>query len=367
MITAVLVDDMKPALRELEFLLKKYLEISIIGIYTDPILAIEQIGFLKPEVVFLDINIPQLSGIDAASLIFKANPQTDIVFVTAYEEFAVKAFELSALDYLLKPVSPVRLEMSLEKLKKKHAEKAAAQASKGDQTLKIRCLGGFEVALQGSAPIKWRAEKTKELFAYLLHNIRRNISKDDILDALWRRDDPERAVRQLYNGVYYIRKALGDYGIDGSILSIDADYHLNTGDVEFDIHRFHTLHKQTEDRVEALECMEALYTGDYLGTLPYDWAAFERQHLLDMYTQCVTELSALYADSGRLDDAAAVLTKAYGFDPLSESVTKHLLALYRRTQNKCAAARHYSAYCALLKNELEIEPSESIRQLVDWF
>jgi len=84
MIKAVLVDDERPALRGLEHLLKSYPEISISGMYTNPLKAIDEIGQLKPEIVFLDINMPQLKGIDAASRILDSRPDTDIVFVTAF-------------------------------------------------------------------------------------------------------------------------------------------------------------------------------------------------------------------------------------------------------------------------------------------
>jgi two-component SAPR family response regulator len=365
LIKAILIDDERPALRGLEAMLKKYADIEILGMYLDPFEGIEKVREASADIVFLDINMPQLGGIDAASLIYKARPDTDVVFVTAYEEFAVKAYELSALDYLLKPVNAARLEISLERLRKKHAANSTGQTIASDRKLAIRCLGGFEVSFLGCAPIKWRAEKTKELFAFLLHNMRRNITKDEILDALWQRDIPDKAVRQLYNGIYYIRKAFVDYGIDRSLLCIDENYHLHATHVDFDVSRFYMLHKQAHNRMDTLERMEALYTGDYLGTLPYDWAVFERQQLLETYIQCVIELSSAYMDIGRYDDAAAILMKAYRHDPLSESVTKCLLTLYRKTQNKTAAVRHYSSYCTLLRKELDIEPSGLIRQLID--
>ncbi len=362
---AILIDDERPALRGLQAMLNKYPDIEILGMYTDPYEGIRQFKEAAPDIVFLDINIPQLSGIDAASLIYNESPDTDVVFVTAYDEFAVKAFELSALDYLLKPVDQARLEMTLEKVRKKHTEKNAGQTTKNTNKLKIRCLGGFEVE-QGAAPIKWRAEKTKELFAFLLHNMQRDLTKDKILDALWRQDNPDRAVKQLYNGIYYIRKALVDYGIDRGQISIDGKYHLQIINADYDVDQFYKLHKQEDRRIEALARMEALYTGDYLGTLPYDWAAFERQRILDMYIQSATELSTLYMSRDRDGDAAETLLKAYRHDPLSESVTRHLLMLYRKTQNKSAAARHYSSYCSFLKKELDLEPSESVYRLMDW-
>jgi len=166
MITAVLVDDMRPALRELEFLLKKYPEISISGMYTDPLAAIEKIGEMKPQVVFLDINMPQLKGIDAGSRILDLSPETDIVFVTAYDQYAVEAFEVHAMDYLLKPVAEKRLEKTVVRLQKKFSKAKEKHSLK----LQIRCFGRFQMGWEGREPIKWRTEKARELFTFLLQN-----------------------------------------------------------------------------------------------------------------------------------------------------------------------------------------------------
>jgi chemotaxis response regulator CheB len=81
MIKAVLVDDERPALRGLEHLLKSYPEISISGMYTNPLKAIDEIGQLKPDIVFLDINMPQLKGIDAATRILDSS-RTRILYLS---------------------------------------------------------------------------------------------------------------------------------------------------------------------------------------------------------------------------------------------------------------------------------------------
>lgn len=88
--------------------------------FTDPLEAISQIASIKPHLVFLDINMPQLQGIDAGSRILDLCPETDIVFVTAYDEYAVNAFEIHALDYILKPISKERFEKTINRVLKKN-------------------------------------------------------------------------------------------------------------------------------------------------------------------------------------------------------------------------------------------------------
>ncbi len=91
------------------------------------------------------------------------------------------------MDYLLKPVSEERLEKTIARLLKK-AQLPKEQVS---FKLQIRCFGRFQMGWEGKEPVKWRIEKAKELFAFLLQSHSRNISKDELLDRLWPEDDPD--------------------------------------------------------------------------------------------------------------------------------------------------------------------------------
>jgi two-component SAPR family response regulator len=359
-ITVVLVDDMRPALRELEFLLGKYPEFSITGMYTDPLTAIEKIVEQKPQVVFLDINMPQLQGIDAASRILDLSPDTEIVFVTAYDRYAVEAFEVHAMDYLLKPVSPDRLKKTAERLIKR---KSLVRES-NNRKLQIQCLGSFQVAWEGEEPIKWRAEKTRELFAFLLHKQGRNISREEILDKLWPEDEPEKAIRQLYNGIYHIRKVLEQYRIDRSLIKIDSSYHLKLGSVFYDVGRLYELGKSTPaDSLETLEEMESLYTGEYLQDKDYPWALFERESLEKLFQQCLLKLSQQYIEKKQFVKAENALLKAYRKNPYEEIITELLLRLYAETGEKSKAVRHFNAYATLLAEDLGIKPDGKLYDL----
>jgi two-component system LytT family response regulator len=111
----LLVDDERLARNELRRLLAAHADIEIVGEAVDVEDALAKIGVLKPELLFLDVQMP---GADGFSLLERLEPPLpQVIFTTAYDEFAVKAFEFSALDYLLKPVDPNRLVAALEKLR----------------------------------------------------------------------------------------------------------------------------------------------------------------------------------------------------------------------------------------------------------
>jgi two-component SAPR family response regulator len=357
---AVIIDDEQAALRSFQILLNKYPDIIITGIYNDPFEAIKQIKNNKPDVVFIDINMPQMNGLNAATCIMDESPSSEIVFVTAYDEYAIEAFELHAIDYLLKPVEEIRLCKTVARLKRKITE--IRQVS--TQNFTIRCFGCCKAEFAGGASMKFRAEKTKELFAYLLLNAGRDITKEELFDMLWPLDDPDKAIRQLYNGIYYIRKSMDDIGISKDILSVDSRYHLRIGTVDYDVAKFCSLFNITQNRKAVLEEMESLYLGDYLEGCLYEWAYYEREKLQGLYIQCAIELSKIYIEEKCFNKAEILLLKAYKKNSYEESITELLLTVYKLTKNKTAAGKHYKEYSVFLKKELNILPDKNIKILL---
>jgi len=111
-INAVIVDDEELAREALKMTLSDFPQIEIIGECSNGFEAVNSIKKLNPDLVFLDIQMPKINGFDVLELLGDDAPDT--IFVTAYDEYAVKAFEAHALDYLLKPVSKERMAQALE-------------------------------------------------------------------------------------------------------------------------------------------------------------------------------------------------------------------------------------------------------------
>ncbi len=115
-IRTLLVDDEDPARMALRRALSAAPDIEIVGEASNGIEAIEMIGELRPDLVFLDIEMP---GFDGFEVVQQLSDPPVIVFATAYDEYAVRAFEANAIDYLLKPVQPDRLERALARVRQK--------------------------------------------------------------------------------------------------------------------------------------------------------------------------------------------------------------------------------------------------------
>jgi two-component system, LytTR family, response regulator len=117
MLKAYLVDDELPALKRLTRLLESTKKVEIIGSSMNPADAIKALSADLPDVLFLDIQMPGMNGFD---LLASLERQPVVIFTTAYDQYALKAFEVNSIDYLLKPIEPEQLERALKKLEQFH-------------------------------------------------------------------------------------------------------------------------------------------------------------------------------------------------------------------------------------------------------
>lgn len=156
----MIVDDEIPAVRELKFLLSNYTEIEVVGEAYDGEDALELARKLKPEIIFLDIHMTSRDGIETARELIKQNPAPFIVFATGYDQYALQAFELNAVDYLLKPFQEERIASTIARIMK--------WAEKKETTEKVFVENEIEKMLQQTVNLKltdklavWDTEKIK--------------------------------------------------------------------------------------------------------------------------------------------------------------------------------------------------------------
>ena len=117
MIKAFIVDDEPLAREVVKKHLQKYSDITLVGEASDGFEALKLIPELKPDLLFLDIQMPKISGFELLELL---SDTPSVIFTTAFDEFALKAFEVNALDYLLKPIDPDELQAAIQKFILKH-------------------------------------------------------------------------------------------------------------------------------------------------------------------------------------------------------------------------------------------------------
>jgi two-component system response regulator LytT len=121
------VDDEQLAREELCFLLGQAGDVEIVGQAADGVDALRRVGELRPDLVFLDVQMPGLTGFEVAGRLIEAEIPSQLVFVTAFDQYAIDAFSVNAVDYLLKPVDHERLEQTLARVRRRLASEQVAK------------------------------------------------------------------------------------------------------------------------------------------------------------------------------------------------------------------------------------------------
>lgn len=152
MLRAVLVDDELHAREELEALLAETGEVTVVATCPGAVQGLRALRETRPDVLFLDISMPGVDGMQMLSMI-EPEWMPCVIFVTAYDEYALKAFDRNAVDYLLKPVEPARLAQALERVKRFLGEGRRPTAS-GPPIDRIPCTAGPNIKLVDTAEVE---------------------------------------------------------------------------------------------------------------------------------------------------------------------------------------------------------------------
>ncbi|MGE7110605.1 response regulator [Lysinibacillus sp. NPDC047702] len=363
----VLVDDEHLPLTRLKTLLEKSKvpKIDIVGEYTDSLDVIAQIQALQPDVAFLDIVMPDMDGLALGEKLQELLPNIEIVFTTGYDKFAIDAFNLHAIDYLLKPVQEIRLQKTLERLQRV-IENNQQMATKQKM---IQLLGGIKVITsEGKVQLmKWRTSKAKELFAYMLSNRNEIIYRDTILELFWPESDMDKASKQLYTAIYTIRQTLKNYGLEGVQISsplLNSGYKLLVENVVIDVEQWldqlKSLPPLQENTADKHERVFQAYTGDYLGDSDYLWSEGERERLRRLWLRHAQQLSEFYIKNKKYAAAVRVQERVQTFSPDEEESYFTLMKLYDLLNNAAAVEEQYWQLKKMLQEQLAVEPSLEI-------
>ena len=181
-------------------------EISEAKGFTDARLALDWLRTHPAELALLDINMPELDGITLAARIKELYPQTAIIFLTAYKEYAYDAYAVHPSGYLLKPVSREKLASEV-----RYACGGTRQASHGH--IHIKTFGSFDVYVD-DRPVSFRLAKAKEILAYLVDKQGSGVTRAEVFAAVWEDSLYDRKMqKQLDVYIRSLRETLQEYGI----------------------------------------------------------------------------------------------------------------------------------------------------------
>lgn len=195
------VDDELHALNYLATILRETYPQSEILSFSKTKDALRKAKDVKCDVAFLDIQMDEKNGIQLARELKEINGDTNIIFTTAYGEYALDAYRVYASDYLMKPVNRADIQNAMEHLRNPVLPSA-------ENELRIQCFGNFEV-FSGDKPVMFKRAKTKELFAYLVDRKGSTCSNNELIAALWENEADQKSLQSnLRNLISDLKKTL---------------------------------------------------------------------------------------------------------------------------------------------------------------
>lgn len=222
----LVVDDEELVLEDSVYILKGILPEAEICYTTNANEAL-QLAEEHFDIAFLDIEMPKMSGMELAVQLQKKQPNINIIFLTAYEKYALEAYKLKASDYLLKPLLVESVKHALGALRYSIEEQVG-----GNNKIKAVCFGRFTV-YQGDHPIVFKREKEKELLAYLIAKRGVSASSSELCDAFWP-EEGDAKLRYLWKIISELRKELKDMGLEEIFIDQRENYAVNIENIECD-------------------------------------------------------------------------------------------------------------------------------------
>ena len=297
MLKTVIVDDEILILELLKSMMQQEPNIDIVGEFTNSRQALEGIIELKPDLVFLDIEMPGMNGIELATQILNDMDSVGIVFVTSYDKYAVQAFKLNAIHYILKPPNIADIRQVVSRIA---SDKRIISANKSEKVY-VNLLGGISVKDQSGDSLKWATAKTEELFALFMLNGENGIDKWQIIDKLWPDSQEGKSEQLLYSTVYRLKKTLGEYGIDAAVKNRLGLYKMKIQNIWCDVCEFENFYKNfSKDSVcrESYEKLLSLYKGVLLGTKDYKWCELYKYELSRKFNDMLGKFERYFSDIG---------------------------------------------------------------------
>lgn len=251
---AICVDDEAQVLRHIVDSCQKTHLLNDVRGFTQPREALEWAASHPVDLALLDIDMPNMNGLELAKELRQLRPQISIIFITAYSQYSLDAFDVHPTSYLLKPFDQVRLNKEVEYALSVRAERKPTHIA-------VQTFGHFEILVDGNT-LSFRRSKSKELLAYLVARKGAGVTRQDAFAALW--EDREYDVsmqKQMDVVIRSLRDTLQSSGIGGLFELRNRNLRIRPELIDCDMYRFLD---GDEDAVNA-------YFGEFMSQ--YAWAS----------------------------------------------------------------------------------------------
>jgi two-component SAPR family response regulator len=356
-VKVVIVDDERLAIVRIQQIIESREEVEIVGAFTKQSQLLEEFPRLAPDVAFLDIDMPGMNGLELAASLLEMNGDLEIVFVTAYDQYALEAFRVNAIDYLLKPVDEDGLVNTLNRINRRRTR---ATAGIRKPALLIQCFGHYIVpGSRGGTPVNFPTLKTEELLAFFLVHRETNVSKWMICECLWPEHEPHKAEQNLHTTIFRLKKTLLDNGIRFNLSARKGHYHFQLLET-CDYVRFDELVKEDAAMLarapEDAESVLRLYKGPLFGYKDYAWCEAARERSSQGFRDLSKNLARRHMSAGHHKQAHDLLQYVLTIVPYEEEAHEMILRIYVHWKDRTSFHTHCIKMKQMLQREMEMDP-----------
>lgn len=362
MIKTIVVDDEWYNLAEIADLIEATGFMSVIKQYENGVKALEEIHKISPQVAFIDIEMPEIDGITLAEKLLEKNPTIIIVFITAWNQYAVQAFEINALDYIMKPINTERFNKMVERIK----SKINLKELKKIPLLEIKCFDKLDVSINGNKVI-WQRTKAEELFAFLMMNNGSYVHKEIILEFLWPQYDRTKALPILQTSVCKIRNIFSTLKDQVRIEYKDNKYGLFINDVDYDymeVEKALSAYNITASKTfDAVEKACKTFGMGFLTQSGYWWAIEKSEEIKKKLVKSLKEILNFYTIDENIEKQLEVLELIVLLIPYEEEIYYRLFSTLEKLNKYPEIIRKFKWIKSKLLNEYDIVLSQRLEEI----
>lgn len=371
MMKVLIVDDEPAMLLAMKRILSNMEGVELVGSFRNAAEVLDFVRVSDVDLAFLDIRIAADDGLELARSLRSVRADLDIVFTTSHAEFALHAYDIYPLDYMVKPISRKRLAQTINRAA---GRRSASSSDVGDLTpdrLTVWGLGCFEASSKQAGAVKWISKKSMELFAYLLVNRGRNVAKIRILEDIFPEMPLKNAETYLNTAVYQLRKALSLHGFKEMVISAQEQYRVDLDQADVDFIQFEQGVEELTEINTANEAaaitLEKRFAGELFDDKSFGWAAVERERLTILYDALAKRLASWLLAQQRYREAAHIARKMVSRNEFEEESNLLLLNIVGAMGDRQSLHRYYERYTQLLLQELGLQPSPLIQGLYEQY
>lgn len=367
MIRAIIIDDEIKDQSSLKNILAQFQNVQVIGSYKGNEININEIAYYDIHAVFLETEMKTKNGMQLAQSIATLYPDIHIIFVTNNINFAIPAFEMETLDYLLKPVTIKRLTKTIDRLTRRVV--VSQKSEKDLQRYTIHCFNEFQF-LKDGIPLSFKTSKVKEMLAYFILFPNTPIHRDLLIKILWPEHNYNKSKVNLHTCVSHLRKMLADHGFNHCIQLVNESYIFSIENIWIDLYQFqqniNSIESVTEQSIEnANQCIE-LYKGHLFHLNQFHWAKRLSIRYTLGFANLLDQIIEYYSEND-LFKMIYYLNILLSLYPYNDDKVKQYMNLLFKHGYRNEAIKLYIDYKKRLEDELKIAPSQSLKSLYDKF